>query len=357
MYLQCDRCLKAGVTCVPDPMHPCQHCHYNKQGCSLMPVNKKTGKTDWHNLTEAEIFHFRVAQLKKKQDALGHKKPEASGSKTSLLTMLSVLALESRSSHSPPAASDSPAAATASDSPAPLGPSSQSPPAPAAAGLPATMRVAAPCEVNFYIEVPAHPRQGDYRALSTAVAIAPATTTAVAATLPDATDPPAMIVPTTAAIPVAAVSTTTPTITITDTAPAASTPTTAITDTDSAAASTIAVADRVPADSSTISTATTTTPSSAPALVGQLLSPTVGSSSLKPSLHRHLKTSQTLPSPPHLQPSDVDNSQPPAPNNLMERVALLERRMDAFEDWIRKDENWKEALDEKLQKVVSMLIP
>jgi hypothetical protein len=167
-----------------------------------------------------------------------------------------------------------------------------------------------------------------------------------------------MIVPTTAAIPVAAVSTTTPTITITDTAPAASTPTTAVTDTDSAAASTIAVADRVPADSSTISAATTTTtPSSAPSLVGQLLSPTAGSSSLKPSLRRHLKTSQTLPSPPRLQPSDVDNSQPPAPDNLMERVALLERRMDAFEDWIRKDEKWKEALDEKLQKVVSMLIP
>ena len=149
MYLQCDRCLKAGVTCVPDPMRLCKRCHYNKQGCSLMPVNKKTGKTDWRNLTEAEIFRFRVAQLKKKQDALGHKKPEASGSKTSLSTTLSVLALESGSSHSPPAASDSPAAATTSDSPAPLGPSSHSPPAPAAAGLPATTRVAAPREVNF----------------------------------------------------------------------------------------------------------------------------------------------------------------------------------------------------------------
>ena len=356
MYLQCDRCLKAGVTCVPDPMCPCQRCHYNKQGCSLMPINKKTGKIDWCNLTEAEIFRFHVTQLKKKQDALGHKKPEAVGSKTSLLTTLSVLALESGSSCSPPAASDSPAAATTSDSPAPLGPSSQSPPAPVAAGLPATTRVAAPREVNFYIEVPAHPRWGDHRAPSTAVAIAPVTTTTVAATLPDATNPPAMIIPMTAAIPVAAVSTTTPTITITDTAPAASTPTTAITNTNTAAASTIAIADRVPADSSTISAATTTTPSSAPSLVGQLLSPTAGSSSLKPSLCRHLKISQTLPSPPRLQPSDVNNSQLPAPDNLMERVALLERRMDASEDWICKDEKWKEVLDEKLQKVVLMLI-
>ena len=40
----------------------------------------------------------------------------------------------------------------------------------------------------------------------------------------------------------------------------------------------------------------------------------------------------------------------------MECVALLERRMDTFEDWIHKDEQWKEVLDEKLQKVVSMLI-
>ena len=41
----------------------------------------------------------------------------------------------------------------------------------------------------------------------------------------------------------------------------------------------------------------------------------------------------------------------------MERMVLLERRMDAFEDWIRKDKKWKEALNEKLQKVVLMLIP
>ena len=46
MYLQCDRCLRASITCQPDPMHLCKRCHYNKQGCSLMPVNKKTGKTD-----------------------------------------------------------------------------------------------------------------------------------------------------------------------------------------------------------------------------------------------------------------------------------------------------------------------
>ena len=162
MYLQCDRCLKAGVTCVPDPMRSCQRCHYNKQGCSLMLVNKKTGKTDQRNLMEAEIFCFRIAQPKKKQDTLGHKKPEVLGSKTSLSTTLSVLALESGSSHSPPVASDSPAAATTSDSPALLGPSSQSPPVPVAAGIPATTQVAAPCEVNFYIEVPAHPHRGDY---------------------------------------------------------------------------------------------------------------------------------------------------------------------------------------------------
>jgi hypothetical protein len=41
----------------------------------------------------------------------------------------------------------------------------------------------------------------------------------------------------------------------------------------------------------------------------------------------------------------------------MERVLLLERRMDAFEDWIDKDEKWKKELDRKLQRVVSMILP
>ena len=41
----------------------------------------------------------------------------------------------------------------------------------------------------------------------------------------------------------------------------------------------------------------------------------------------------------------------------MECVLLLERRMDAFEDWINKDEKWKKELDKKLQRVVSMILP
>jgi len=31
--------------------------------------------------------------------------------------------------------------------------------------------------------------------------------------------------------------------------------------------------------------------------------------------------------------------------------------MDAFEDWIDKDEKWKKELDRKLQRVVSMILP
>jgi hypothetical protein len=110
-----DRCLRAGITCEPDPMCPCKCCHWNKQGCSLMPVNRNTGKTDQHNLMEADIFHFHVSQLEnlKMQQAHGHKNPEALGSKTSPLTVLSAIDLESWSSHSPPAAPNSPVAATA----------------------------------------------------------------------------------------------------------------------------------------------------------------------------------------------------------------------------------------------------
>ena len=31
--------------------------------------------------------------------------------------------------------------------------------------------------------------------------------------------------------------------------------------------------------------------------------------------------------------------------------------MDAFEDWINKDEKWEKELDKKLQRVVSMILP
>ncbi|KAN0128271.1 hypothetical protein V8E53_013940 [Lactarius tabidus] len=84
-----------------------------------------TGKKDQCNLMEADIFCFCISQLKnlKKQQACGHKNPEALGSKTSPLTTLSAVDLESWSSHLPPAAPNSPAAATATALP---DPSSQS---------------------------------------------------------------------------------------------------------------------------------------------------------------------------------------------------------------------------------------
>ena len=64
-----------------------------------------------------------------------------------------------------------------------------------------------------------------------------------------------------------------------------------------------------------------------------------------------------LPSPTHLQCPDANNGQQPAPGSLMECVLLLERRMDAFEDWIDKDKKWKKELNRKLQRVVSMILP
>ena len=78
---------------------------------------------------------------------------------------------------------------------------------------------------------------------------------------------------------------------------------------------------------------------------------------LAPTLRRHLKTLKMLPSPTHLQHPDADNGQQPAPGSSMECVLLLERRMDAFEDWINKDEKWEKELDKKLQRVVSMILP
>jgi hypothetical protein len=138
-------------------MCPCKCCHRNKQDCSLMLVNRNTGKTDQRNLTEADIFRFCVGQLEnlKKQQACGHKNPEASGSKTSPSTMLSAIDLESWSSHSPPAAPDSPVVATATALPHPSSHTQPCLAAPVAGDFSAPIKVTALHAVNFYVEVSA----------------------------------------------------------------------------------------------------------------------------------------------------------------------------------------------------------
>ena len=80
------------------PDGPCKRCKSKKQGCSLMPTNPKTGKTDRHKLTPAELLEFRTKQAEKLHAAKGKKgkkrahdppdtaKPEASQSVPSPMT-------------------------------------------------------------------------------------------------------------------------------------------------------------------------------------------------------------------------------------------------------------------------------
>ena len=80
------------------PDGPCKRCKSKKQGCSLMPTNPKTGKTDRHKLTPAELLEFHTKQAEKLHAAQGKKgkkrahdppdtaKPEASQSVPSPMT-------------------------------------------------------------------------------------------------------------------------------------------------------------------------------------------------------------------------------------------------------------------------------
>ncbi|KAN0128171.1 hypothetical protein V8E53_014023 [Lactarius tabidus] len=304
---ECDRCLRTGVACEPDPTHLCKRCQHNKKGCSLMPVNRNTGKTDQHNLTEAGIFHFCVSQLK------NQKKQKAS------------LDLESWSSHSPPTASNSPSAATTSESPALP---SQSPPAPAAYPT----RVPAPHAVKFYVEVPTPTKAANKapigsHAPSAAASVTHTTAAATVASIPVATDLSAAVV----TLPVA---------------------------TDLPAVAAATATSTVSAISAPAIPSTVVSPSvSVPLLFGQQSIPAAGSSSpaIAPALCQHLKPCEVWPSStslaPSLDPTDpsslwqlsgADNIELPPLGNLAERVLLLERRM---EEWSHRDETWKEGLN------------
>src|SRR6202012_4689339 len=68
---QCKRCLKAEVICKADLLHPCKCCWERKMGCSLMPPNLKTSKTDKQTLTEAYIHQFCICQIKECQESKG----------------------------------------------------------------------------------------------------------------------------------------------------------------------------------------------------------------------------------------------------------------------------------------------
>lgn len=44
------------------PTGPCRRCKKKKVGCSLMPINKRTGKTDRRALPVARLLAFRIKQ-------------------------------------------------------------------------------------------------------------------------------------------------------------------------------------------------------------------------------------------------------------------------------------------------------
>ena len=101
-----------------EPLGPCRRCKYRKQGCSLMPVNKKTKKTSRRKMTIDDLFEFRIGELEKRrakeaeeaekgegraQSSPGTREPEASVSTPSpskSLTGLGALAQESAGSSS-----------------------------------------------------------------------------------------------------------------------------------------------------------------------------------------------------------------------------------------------------------------
>ncbi|KAI9438338.1 hypothetical protein H4582DRAFT_2076934 [Lactarius indigo] len=120
----CERCIKANVHCEPQPTAPCLRCQSSKVGCSLMPPNSKTGKTDRRHLKPEVVRRYRIAQYKVregKQPAAAYRKTsEASDSAASASRLVEGLTLYSTSSN---AASPASLAPTAPDSPTSPNPS------------------------------------------------------------------------------------------------------------------------------------------------------------------------------------------------------------------------------------------
>src|SRR5258708_2396496 len=75
--------MKADIACKVLPSGPCKQCKSKKVGCSLMPQNPATGKTDRHAMTESKLQEYRCNLVKKgKQPARNSPdagEPEGSG--------------------------------------------------------------------------------------------------------------------------------------------------------------------------------------------------------------------------------------------------------------------------------------
>ena len=105
------------------PNGPCKRCKKQKQGCSLMPQNPSTGKTDRRALSQAELLEFRQKQTedsraavkrgkRRAQDSPNTGESEGSRLSPSPLTALSglgTLALDSSGSSPAETPADTPA--------------------------------------------------------------------------------------------------------------------------------------------------------------------------------------------------------------------------------------------------------
>ncbi len=111
--------MKADVACEVLPSSPCKRCKSKKVGCSLMPQNPTTGKTNRHAMTKSELWEYCCNLVKKgKQPARNSPdagEPEGSGlapspSLLAPLAGLGTLTLDSGSSSAANTPVDSPAA-------------------------------------------------------------------------------------------------------------------------------------------------------------------------------------------------------------------------------------------------------
>jgi hypothetical protein len=313
---QCNRCLKAGVVCETDPLHPFCHCAKKKLGCSLMLLNEKTGKTARMKLSEDEILAYCIWQHemhKGKQPACGPlqrgKAGEASGSEALPSALLLALELDSASSHSL-------TEAPASDTPHTCTRGTKTP------------------LVPFYIEVPAPPRVMHWSAAPIAVATPAATAPApahapnCALALARACAPAPS--PTTANAPTAPLP---PPVSFDSIVPTA--------------------AHASPAAATTLTTAATPATADSPgAEIGS--SPHARSPVLCRFIVPQWREAPVLSPTSQQQQIDPVAGQGRGPDNqLAIRVQALERRMDVLDKWMCRDGEWKHWVEETLRRLDS----
>lgn len=283
-----------------------------------MPVNEKTGKADRSKVREEDILQYRIDQVKKragKQPVRRRRQVTEVGSGASPSTMLMTLDLETPSSHSPVTPSGSP---------------------PRTSGSPAAAGATEPRPVDFYIQVPELPKSF----LASRADPKAAVSSGSKISLGSSTHPAPVTTPaTTSATPTAPLSTAVPA------ADADISPETAV---SSAAGTSPAVpappaAATPPASADSPSPACPRSPAVAPAL-RRLMAP----ESLRASAFAAPSPPTSAASPLRQHDHDNNITGPRPESDLSARIRALEMRMNDFEEWRRRDEEWKRQLDERL---------